>query len=221
MKKVIILLVLVPLFFPLVIKSYLAFAPGEMVGNVDGWLGFLGGYLGGLLAFFSAYMIFKNQRSENVRPYLITDTKAFNEKTEYCLYFIHETEGLKIDAATFKTNVPSRDDKLYGLCLKNVGNGPALDIELRNDKQKASLADVINQTFQEYSSIGTIEVSNKESWFYCFDINKEYQRSTVNEDTLIEELTLYYKDIYGKEYVQKLHFSCNRPTGKGGLSTKI
>ncbi|WP_256382833.1 hypothetical protein [Photobacterium toruni] len=221
MKKILIFLVIVPLLFPLVIKCYLAFAPGEMIGNVDGWLGFLGGYLGGLLAFFSAYMIFKNQRSESVRPYLITDTKAFNEKTEYCLYFLNETEGLEICSRTFKTNDSSRDDNIYGLCLKNVGNGPALDIELRNDKQKVSLADVINQTFQEYSSIGTIEVSNKESWYYCFDLNKEYQRSAVNNDTLIEELSLSYKDIYGKKYVQKLHFSCNRPTGKGGLSTII
>ncbi|TOA55137.1 hypothetical protein CGK23_22785 [Vibrio parahaemolyticus] len=74
MKKtgLIILLVLiaVPLLFPLFFKAYIAYVPGEMVGNEDGWLGFLGGYTGGLLAFISAYFIYRNEKLVRERTLL-------------------------------------------------------------------------------------------------------------------------------------------------------
>lgn len=42
----IILLILFPIIFIGILKIFIKFAPGEMIGSIDGWLGFLGGYFG-------------------------------------------------------------------------------------------------------------------------------------------------------------------------------
>ena len=63
-------LVTVPFVFPLFIKAYIAYVPGEIVGTVDGWLGFLGGYIGGLLAFISAYFIYRNEKLAREKTFL-------------------------------------------------------------------------------------------------------------------------------------------------------
>ncbi|MEZ8860071.1 hypothetical protein [Vibrio sp. 10N.247.311.51] len=83
MKKsgfiILLLLISVPLFFPLFIKVYMTYAPGKMVGDINGWLGFLGGYTGGLLAFISAYFIYRNEKLSRERTLLhISNAKDFS-----------------------------------------------------------------------------------------------------------------------------------------------
>lgn len=63
-------LIAVPLVFPLLFNAYIAYVPGEMVGDENGWLGFLGGYTGGLLAFISAYFIYRNEKLTRERTLL-------------------------------------------------------------------------------------------------------------------------------------------------------
>ncbi|EAP93666.1 hypothetical protein V12B01_08130 [Vibrio splendidus 12B01] len=63
-------LIAVPLVFPLLFNAYIAYVPGKMVGDENGWLGFLGGYTGGLLAFISAYFIYRNEKLARERTLL-------------------------------------------------------------------------------------------------------------------------------------------------------
>lgn len=51
--KLVISLMLFPLIFIIILKICIRFLPGEMIGSVDGWLGFLGGYFGILGAIFA------------------------------------------------------------------------------------------------------------------------------------------------------------------------
>lgn len=44
--SIIILLLLFPIIFILIFKFCIKYLPGEMIGSIDGWLGFLGGYFG-------------------------------------------------------------------------------------------------------------------------------------------------------------------------------
>jgi hypothetical protein len=54
----IVIAVLIPILTPFCINLYIAYVPGLKVGTIDGWLSYLGGYSGGILAFLSAYTLF-------------------------------------------------------------------------------------------------------------------------------------------------------------------
>ncbi|MEJ6473979.1 hypothetical protein [Pseudoalteromonas piscicida] len=60
----------IPLTTPLFIKLYITHVPGYQIGSIDGWLGYLGGFSGGLLAFISAYVLFIKQKSLSERCWL-------------------------------------------------------------------------------------------------------------------------------------------------------
>lgn len=44
--KILLILSLFPIIFIVILKGCVRYLPGEMIGTIDGWLGFLGGYFG-------------------------------------------------------------------------------------------------------------------------------------------------------------------------------
>ncbi|MGL0962053.1 hypothetical protein ACSTD9_21725 [Vibrio vulnificus] len=166
---VVIVLILFSLISPFLLKLYVTYAPGEMIGDINGWLGFLGGYSGGVLAFLAAYMIFHKQRAENVRPFLITEPSLSDKNSKQCLYFL-ENYDVKVDPVTYVTSDPNRGDRFINLALKNIGIGPALDVNIFNSKgKKVALADLSTGVFQEFSSLGHIAPNEHMSWVFCID----------------------------------------------------
>ncbi|MFM2613348.1 hypothetical protein [Vibrio campbellii] len=212
---VVIVLILFSLISPFLLKLYVTYAPGEMIGDINGWLGFLGGYSGGVLAFLAAYMIFHKQRAENVRPFLITEPSLSDKNSKQCLYFL-ENYDVEVDPVTYVTSDPNRGDRFINLALKNIGIGPALDVNIFNSKgKKVALADLSTGVFQEFSSLGHIAPNEHMSWVFCIDTNLASQSGEYKE-----ELTLEYKDIYSNKHVYKLHTFLNVPRGKAGVSLK-
>lgn len=57
------------LLFPL-LALFLVKSIEFKIGSIDGWLGFLGGYSGGLLAFLSAYFIFRKGYETRTRTWI-------------------------------------------------------------------------------------------------------------------------------------------------------
>ncbi|MCL1065465.1 hypothetical protein L2735_01350 [Shewanella olleyana] len=106
--KYIIIALLILILSPLVVKLYISVVPGDMVGTIDGWLSFAGGYTGGLLAFISALYIFQSQRKENVKPFL--DVKAIEKDTSSILYDLAYPNPDFIQTDTCKTIGLNRKD---------------------------------------------------------------------------------------------------------------
>ena len=209
------LLVAVALISPLLLKLYTMFAPGEMIGSIDGWLGFLGGYFGGILSFLAAITVFKNQRRDSLRPYIKSAPEAKNSKATQCLYSLKNTD-VTFNPETFKTSDSNRDERFIDFAIKNIGIGPALDIVIFNKKgRKLALADSQTNIFQEFKSLTDLEVGESISWIVCLDLNESTEGGTYTE-----EWKLHYKDILGNIYKEKLHVFFNTEPAKAGISIK-
>ncbi|WP_299495305.1 hypothetical protein [uncultured Shewanella sp.] len=212
---IVIALVIFALVAPFLLKLYVTNIPGEIIGSIDGWLSFLGGYSGGILAFLAAYMIFNKQRTENVRPFLITEPLLANSNSKSCLYFL-EKYDIKVDPNTYKTSDLNRDDTFIDFALKNIGIGPALDVSIFNSKgTKIALADRSTVFFQEFDSLGHVTPNEHMSWIFCIDSNLADKNGEYKE-----ELTLKYMDIFKNKHTHKLHIFLNKPSGKAGISLK-
>jgi len=100
--------------------------------------------------------------------------------------------------------------------IKNIGIGPALDINIFNSKGvKAVLADFSQGVFQEYSSLGHLEVGASNSWVFCLD-----KKMASNDKTYTEEWNLEYADIFGNKIKSDIHMFINIKTNKAGISIK-
>jgi hypothetical protein len=211
--KIAFVLIAVLLLSPLLFKGYLHFIPGEMIGSIDGWLGFLGGYLGGLIAFISAVMLFYKQRIENVRPYLNL-CRIENIQPEIVFYFIKDPSGTKIDPENFHTINLNRSDLKALLTLKNIGLGPALNIKIFNTKGLESIQySIEHKWFTKFKAVTSLDAQEVLNAFYCFDtLCKGGLQSSFNEI-----LKLEYNDIYGTKYVQNLYFEYNHSNNKCGF----
>lgn len=83
-KFLLLAIICVPFVLSVFVGNFESFS---IAGSIDGWLGFLGGYSGGLMAFLSAYWIFTHEQkqknktwiylqSEHTTPTLITETNS-------------------------------------------------------------------------------------------------------------------------------------------------
>ena len=209
------LLIVVALLSPLILTLYTVYIPGKMIGSIDGWLGFLGGYLGGTLSFFAAITVFKRQRRDSLRPYIKSAPEEVDTKATQCLYSLKHKK-VTFNPETFKTSCPDRNEKFFDFAIKNIGIGPALDIVIFDKRgKKLALADSQTNTFQEFKSLADLEVGESVSWIVCYDLNE-----VTGSGTHIEEWKLSYKDILGNTYNNKLHVFCNKEQGKAGISIK-
>lgn len=196
--KYILVLVMALLISPVLIKLYLEFMPGEMVGSVDGWLGFLGGYTGGLLAFISAIFVMNKQRSETIKPFL--DLKTSPNRVDSILYDIPSPDKKYIDLNTFKTRELGRDDTFLTIKARNIGLGPCLKLKVLN-KRKVDLNHYYTNDlgFLNNYSLATIEQGKDVMFALALDLH-----SKDHQGRFIAEFYVTYQDINGKKYEQPL-----------------
>lgn len=196
--KLVLLAVAVLLLSPLMLKAYINVAPGEIVGSVDGWLGFLGGYTGGLLAFISAIFIFNNQRSETIKPYL--DVKTSPKEANSILYDLPSPNLKYINLSTGQTVGLGRHDLFLSITIKNIGLGPCIKLVIKNEKgQRLSHFYTYEQQFLENASLATIEQSSDILFALNLDLNTKSESGVFKTKYIVE-----YEDINGKSYKQRI-----------------
>lgn len=129
-------------------------------GSIDGWLGYLGGYSGGFLAFISALIIFTKQKSQNEKCWLTwsaIDADIQKEQTVYmsAIYTEQKVNQIQFDIKTRAVlNWPE-----YGVAIikvKNVSNNYAkyVNITMRAP-YFGSISPICHQN--DSSSIGPFE----------------------------------------------------------------
>lgn len=165
MKKSIIFIVLlvlaIPLISPAVIRFYLTYMPGEMIGSVDGWLGYLGGYSGGFLAFLSAYLIYRNDKIGKERTQLVIKSKPLTE-TDDIDDFIVVFSTLSYDHIySLERGELIVKYPIFKCLLKNVSPNFANSIRLklrqgRNLQAPWSYERAFNR-YRQYDAIATLE----------------------------------------------------------------
>lgn len=137
MKKSVIFIILIIIAiligFPLIIRLYITYVPGETVGTIDGWLGFLGGVTGGLMAFFSAYWVFSHDQKQRNKTWLYTQsehtTKARLLEVKSCLIFESGSGKTNFDTAN-RMFVNKVDYPVAIIKFSNVSNNFAKNISI-------------------------------------------------------------------------------------------
>jgi hypothetical protein len=196
--KYIIIALLILILSPLVVKLYISVAPGDMIGTIDGWLSFAGGYTGGLLAFISALYIFQSQRKETIKPFL--DVKAIEKNTSSILYDLVSPSPEFIQAETCKTVGLNRDDLVLTIYIKNIGLGPCLKLNLLNENKKKLFHYFrYEKRFLSNQSLATVEVGKGVTCAICIDLNKANAGEYFTAKYILE-----YSDIYGNSHKQKI-----------------
>jgi hypothetical protein len=124
----------IPAITPLFVSIYLAWMPGSKVGSVDGWLGYLGGYSGGFLAFISAYFIYRsdqktrNKTMLNVRTGETTEDEVLS--ATYHIYFVGgEPKNVKLEKDTGRVQ-GVEDYPVIKTLIKNISPNYSKSINL-------------------------------------------------------------------------------------------
>ncbi|ASU24208.1 hypothetical protein CCZ37_17230 [Vibrio qinghaiensis] len=133
MKFLVLLGVLIPFLTPLCFNLYIAFMPGYTVGDANGWLGYLGGYSGGFLAFISAYWLFRQEKKQAGKCWLRVRTEETTKESiktcRYSVIYYSKSSEPKFDCI-------ERKDKGWGeyavikVSIKNVSVNYAKSISL-------------------------------------------------------------------------------------------
>lgn len=203
MKKtvisIVLLLILIPIVFPWFIKVYIALVPGEMVGGIDGWLGFLGGYSGGFLAFISAYLIYKNDQNQKEKTILLLRASSIEATPEdasliFTLLPYDEVESDHRGKLHFESLI-------FNSTLKNVSPNYASSIQLTllSEQQKIEPWSYNKQVNRNiiYESVATLEAD--ESKIINIQIDKDLLLGIKELDFL-----LVSTNMYGKKVKQKI-----------------
>ncbi|OBT30677.1 hypothetical protein A9262_09540 [Vibrio splendidus] len=196
---IVVLLVLIPAMFPLILKAYLAFVPGKMVGGVDGWLGFLGGYSGGFLAFISAYLIYRSDQKQKEKTTLLLRPSSLEATpTDASLIFttlpVSEVESDLKGELHFKY-------RIFNATLKNVSENYASNVQLllclKSGKLEPwSYNKHVNRNIK-YESIATLEAN--ESRVFNIQISEDILATAEEFDFILKS-----RNMYGQEVVQKV-----------------
>ncbi|MEL0639140.1 hypothetical protein V6260_00780 [Pseudoalteromonas aliena] len=208
MKFLLVILFSVLLLSPLLLKLYISIAPGEMIGNINGWLGFLGGYLGGLMAFLSAAVLFRQQRNEAVRPFFIINTLPIDE-ADGLLFFVERSDITRLHDPDLIQEFLDENRPATCLEIKNIGVGAALDISFTDTVSRGGYYYInSHQMFSDSCILGTAEVQEKQAYGIAL------RECVIPENTKSNVcFTLSYSDIHGKNYKQQIHIA--RSVGGG------
>lgn len=161
--KILVVGILIPIITPIFVAAYLMLVPGDMVGSVDGWLGYLGGYSGGFLAFISAYFIFqRDQRAKNKTVLNVRTCTTTKDEILSAKYHAYYTKGnkndIKLEATTGR--VSGVDDyPVIKVRIKNICTNYASFINLTIDKSKLKPLMCIkgHDLFGNFDSIAELE----------------------------------------------------------------
>ena len=108
--KTIITLILTPFIFIILFKICIKYLPGEIIGTIDGWLGFLGGYIGVLGAVGAVWWQLESEKKQKNLQY-----KIF---LEYLLKIINNNLDINISSIllnlySYNSFADEKDDLFY------------------------------------------------------------------------------------------------------------
>lgn len=176
--------ILIPIVTPLFLSAYIVWAPGEMIGTIDGWLGYLGGYSGGFLAFISAYFIFqrdqkaRNKTVLNIRTCPTAEAEVLSVK--YHAYFTSgNIEGVKLEIATGRVAGVENYPTII-VQIKNICSNYATSINLIVGKNNLKpLMYIKGQNFfTRFDSM--TELESKETFEFALHIDPHLWNGTNN-----------------------------------------
>lgn len=155
--------ILIPILTPLCINLYIAYVPGLKVGSIDGWLSYLGGYSGGILAFLSAYTLFYKQKSISDRCWITLNMLDISEHNEPRMAAIYSNST--INNFDF-LNRSVKEWEPYGVAIveiKNVSKNYAKNIRIELiglDQRIEPLMHIENSDkIRKYAHISELEAS--------------------------------------------------------------
>jgi hypothetical protein len=136
--------------------------PGTMVGSIDGWLGFLGGYSGGFLAFISAYIIYRHDQKQKERTTLLvrTTSQEYSPSDVSLIYTTLPDTQVEADLRGKLTF----EYRIFNMALKNVSSNFTAHSQLtliHSNKAKIepwTYNKQINRNIK-YESIATLEAN--------------------------------------------------------------
>lgn len=200
-------LLIVPLIFPALVQVYLDSAPGKMVGTIDGWLGFLGGYVGGFLAFASAYFIYRTEKLTKERTVLhVSHIRSEVENPPQAILTSRpieqaEPELVKVTSITFPN---------FSIEIKNVSSNFANEVSLNLiGNNNASIWFFNNELKQylEYESIASLEPSKSQCFYLKID-------RVLLEGIEHLDFELLSTNLFGQKNIQKIRLFLQKK-GKG------
>lgn len=128
----VLLIFLIPTTMVSLLKNILLYMPGTMIGSIDGWLGFLGGYIGSLLALSGIWLEIKYneiKQNKNFKNYIFEIINwNLNKITTDNLEI--ETLNLLTFSKDFITIKDLNLDELYLFSVDNFSEANSIMINL-------------------------------------------------------------------------------------------
>lgn len=187
-------LLLFPLIFIVILKICIRVLPGEMIGSVDGWLGFLGGYFGVLGAILAVYLQLHEEKTSEIQGLLLYIKNIIEENCKnYTPIYISQLDN-EAKSIIWLPNYQEVEIKLKSFDLSKE------DILLLYKHRFDSLVELnskINSTLKSYS------LNNDEEFIFneleSF-LKKLKTLPDFNQEFLEEIEKIFYINIVFSEY---------------------
>jgi hypothetical protein len=206
--------VLIPIVTPLFISMYMALVPGNTIGSVDGWLGYLGGYSGGFLAFISAYFIFQgDQKVQNKTVLNFRTRPTAEEDVLTAKYHVYFTEGYakNIELESETGRVSGVDDyHVIEVQIKNICQNYAAAINLTIGEVTPLIYIKDQDYFSKWGSLAELE--GKEIFVFVLHIDPHLWSESNSLDCKLSSYNL-------QEIENKQSFVLHKGVG-GGLTVE-
>ncbi|CAK2011149.1 hypothetical protein [Vibrio crassostreae] len=211
---IILLIIAILVVFPLFIRIYVEYIPGEMIGSIDGWLGFLGGVSGGLMAFFSAYWIFFNDQKQRNKTWLYIQSEDTNESRllQVRSSLIFEDDSKNTDFDVVRRMFVNKG--MYPVAIikfTNVSNNFAKNVSISiSNKLNSHVSPNIHHQGQSglITNDFVVDLPIQSSSCFIFHISPELIPSN---DTVEFVVTSY--NLQNEASVQNIILKINRATG--------
>ena len=187
--KILLILSLFPIIFIGILKVSIKYLPGEMIGTIDGWLGFFGGYFGVLGAIGAIWY----QKSLDTKI-AIKNIEAYSDYIYKTLYSRLESNSIKIITTFIPLSNIKIDEDIYKLKNDfNIINSEIinynLEIILSNNKffPILSLKDKLTDFFYYINLLEENKMSKNSFYELIDNIKKEFWKYP-NTNAIIKNL---------------------------------
>lgn len=195
------LIFIIPITLILLLKNIVFYMPGTTIGSIDGWLGFLGGYTGALLALGGIYF----QILEDKKSKVIENKKQLLKQKQNILKYLEYNL------------IKNKDFFLYNNYKKILDCIPFV---MFSHKSKNKIYPLNSEYIQ--SNINTI-LSLETLGYYIIDFNSKINEFIISHNYLIENfekkiiildnVTIFLKELLknnNSELISNRRFSFNR-----------
>lgn len=191
----------------LLIKLFIKFVPGDMVGSIDGWLGFLGGYAGGLISFLSAYFIIKNDNDKSTKAWVKAELVSPNEYNDHENNNVVFAEEKDVINCTLEDNqvVQWPDYKALVIKVSAISDTHIPMVNLRYGTSEKKL-------LAPYSSFGPpkklfrhkylFDIDTDNEFYFLVHIHPNIAPKTESNGTIFEVSTVSIYGTKNKQYYQ-------------------